>query len=367
MHTNHERHGHEGVSRRGLLGAMGLGGLGLAAGAPVLGTMLSGCAAGGKDGRTSGARGSSGRLLRIAHLTDSHVQPERTADEGFNQCLAHVHALADRPDVIVTGGDLIMDSFATSRARADEQWKLFNAAFDTHARSGRAIPVMHCLGNHDIWGWNKPKSATSGSEPAWGKRHAVDVLGVPGWYYSRTFAGVKLIALDSVQTNGGDGYVGGLDDQQFEWLKGELAATPATQPVVIVTHIPIVHLSTLLVDADFSTSEGVSLGAGVMFLDARRVHNLLERHKNVRLVLTGHIHMTERVDYAGITHINSGAVSGAWWRSQEQARAERAGNTPEAFARDSLRSEPGYGLIDLYADGRLDFAYQSYGRVNRDG
>jgi Icc-related predicted phosphoesterase len=349
-----------GVSRRSLLGALGLGGLGLAAGLPVLG----GCAAGGKG--ASGGSGSSGgsrRLLRIAHLTDSHVQAERTADEGFQQCLAHVHALQDRPDVIATGGDLIMDSFDSGKARTEEQWKLYTAAFAAHARSGRGIPVMHCLGNHDIWGWNKSKSGTTGSEAGWGKRYAMDQLGVPGWYYSQVQRGVKLIALDSVQTNGGDGYVGGLDDAQFEWLRGELAATPRTQTVVIVTHIPIVHLSTLLVDADFSMREGVSLGAGTMFLDARRVHNLLERHPNVRLVLTGHIHMTERVEYAGLTHINSGAVSGAWWRSQEKARSERAADSREGFDRRALRSEPGYGLIDVYED-RVEFVYQGYGRVN---
>lgn len=353
---------HTDVSRRSLLGAIGLGGLGLAAGLPGLG----GCATSGGATSKSGLGGRDGRLLRIAHLTDSHVQAERTADEGFRQCLAHVHALKDRPDVIATGGDLIMDSFDSGKPRAQEQWRLFTDAFAAHAPSKGGIPVMHCLGNHDIWGWNKAKSGTMGSEAGWGKRYAIEQLGVPGWYYSQVHRGVKLIALDSVQTDGGDGYVGGLDDAQFEWLRGELAATPRTQTVIIMTHIPIVHCSTLLVDANFSAQEGVKLGAGTMFLDARRVHNLLERHPNVRLVLTGHIHMTERVEYAGITHINSGAVSGAWWRSQEKARGERAADSREGFERRALRSEPGYGLIDVYED-RVEFAYQGYGRVNAAG
>jgi len=325
---------------------MGIGALGLGA-----------CAA---SQRAGGSAPRSGRLLRIAHLTDSHVQPERTAEEGINQCLTHVHALADRPDVIVTGGDLIMDSFETTKARADEQWKLLNGAFAAH----KSIPVMHCLGNHDIWGWHKAKSSTSGNEPGWGKRYAIDMLGLPGWYYAQTHRGVKLIALDSVQTDGDDGYVGGLDDQQFEWLKGELAATPRTQTVVIVTHIPIIHVSALLVDASLSREEGVKLGGGSMLMDARRVHNLLERYPNARLVLTGHIHMTERVEYAGITHINSGAVSGAWWRSQDKARQARGADTAEGFAKPAPRSDPGYGLIDLYTNGSVDFTYQSYGRVN---
>lgn len=65
------------------------------------------------------------RALRIAHLTDIHVQPERQAAEGFEACLVHCQSQPDRPDVIFGGGDLVMDALGADRSRVDQQWSLF--------------------------------------------------------------------------------------------------------------------------------------------------------------------------------------------------------------------------------------------------
>src|SRR5690606_10418224 len=44
------------------------------------------------------------RLLRLAHLTDVHVQPELNAERGMAACLHHAQSLADPPQLILTGG-----------------------------------------------------------------------------------------------------------------------------------------------------------------------------------------------------------------------------------------------------------------------
>lgn len=321
-----------------------------------LGALAGGCAT-SPGGAARGRESSRGRVLRIAHLTDMHVQPERQGDAGFAKCLDHVNALrgSEKPDVLITGGDLIFDSFSKNDTRTRLLWDRFTRVLADHNR----VPTLHCLGNHDIWGWNKKESGTTGGEAQWGKRWAVDELGLAGTYTRYDVQGVRIIVLDSVQP-AGEGYEGGLDDAQFEWLQGELRAAPATTPVVVVTHIPVFHASTLLVDARMDDQRRKLTGAGAIFVDSNRVVALLAQHPNVRAVLSGHIHMQERIEYAGIHWINSGAVSGAWWQSQEKSKEffrKRGDLTPIR----PNRADAGYALIDLFADGSVQWKYVEYG------
>ena len=107
-----------------------------------------------------------GRRLRVAHLTDIHVEPELCAGEGLAACFQHVQQLADKPELIVTGGDHVMDSFDADDARTTLQWDLWNKV----RKHECSIPVRSCIGNHDVWGWGKEKSKTTGQESNWGKR-----------------------------------------------------------------------------------------------------------------------------------------------------------------------------------------------------
>jgi hypothetical protein len=53
--------------------------------------------------------------------------------------------------------------------------------------------------------------------------------------------------------------------------------------------------------------------------------------------------MVDRVDYRGHTFICDGAVSGNWWKGPRLSFPE------------------GYGLFDLYPDGRFEHRYVTYG------
>ena len=114
------------------------------------------------------------RVLRIAHLTDIHVQPEKNAGTWLATCLRHVQDMKDRPDVLFNSGDSIMDSLGADASRTQAQWEVFKKVFKEEC----SLPVEHCIGNHDVWGWNKKKSGTTGSEPLFGKKRAMEALGL---------------------------------------------------------------------------------------------------------------------------------------------------------------------------------------------
>lgn len=280
------------------------------------------------------------RVLRLAHLSDIHVQPERGAGEGLAAALRHVHALQDKPDLILTGGDLVMDSFEASRERTQTQWDLFTNVLGQECK----IPVEHCLGNHDVLGWNKKNSKTRGDEQGWGKVWACDLLGLPAPYRSFERAGWRFIVLDSVFPHE-DGYIGRLDDAQWEWLRGTLEQTAATTPVLIVSHIPILTATTFM---DNSRKGGdFTVSRSLMHEDMLTFRDLFLKHRNVRVCLSGHMHLYDRLDYNGTTFICDGAVSGSWWKGTHQ-------QTPA-----------GYGVFNLYDDGTFENEYVEYGWAAR--
>lgn len=295
-------------------------------------------AASSAPGSAPVAAASRRRALRVAHLTDIHVQPERGAAEGMAAALRDVAALDEPVDLVLTGGDHIMDCFAADEARTRTQWELYSQVLRDNCR----IPVRACIGNHDIWGWSKAESRTRGDEPRWGKTWAREVLGLEADHGAFVQGGWKFILLDSVRAFG-DGYTGHLQPAQREWLEAELAATPSTQPVCVLSHIPLLTVTVIAGDAKRAKDLSITVPGDLMHSDAATVCGILARHPNVKLCLSGHIHQIDRIEWRGITFICDGAVSGAWWKGPN-------GSTPE-----------GYGVLDLYDDGTLDWRYRTYG------
>lgn len=277
------------------------------------------------------------RAIRIAHLTDIHVQPERAAGLGMETCFKHVQAHEDKPSLVLTGGDLVMDSFDQDAPRTKLQWELFTKVL----KDACGLPVKHTLGNHDIWGWNKKKSKTTGDEPMWGKKWACETLGLAKPYHSYDQAGWHFIHLDSVAPDG-DGYCGKLDDEQMDWLKADLAKTNSKTPVLIISHIPIVSVAPAISGKEDPKLVDHKIGGGVMHRDAIQLKQLFLKHRNVKVCLSGHLHLNERIDFNGVTYLCNGAVSGGWWRGKNAETAN------------------GYALVDLYDDGTFENRYVEY-------
>ena len=283
------------------------------------------------------------RVLRLAHLTDVHVQPELGAADGLAACLRHVQALKDPPQLILTGGDAVMDVYGADAARAKVQADLWRSVW----RAECSLPVEHCLGNHDVWGWDRKESKTTGGEPKWGKPWALDLLGLDRPYRSFDRAGWHFIVLDSVHPAPDGGYIARLDDEQFRWLGADLAKTPPATPVLVLSHIPIISAAAMMYGEQEKSGDWV-VPASWMHIDARRIKDLFARHPNVKLCLSGHIHTCDQVTYRGVTYVCGGAVCGDWWKG------------------DVDGTEEGYDIVDLFADGTFRATYQPYGWTPRE-
>jgi 3',5'-cyclic AMP phosphodiesterase CpdA len=283
------------------------------------------------------------RALRLAHLTDVHVQPELGAADGLAACLRHAQSHKDPPQLILNGGDAVMDVFGADAGRAKVLGDLWRRVWKAEC----ALPVEHCVGNHDVWGWDRKDSKTTGAEAGWGKRWALDLLGLDRSYRSFDRAGWHFVVLDSVHRSEKDGeYVARLDDEQFHWLGTDLRSTPATTPVLVLSHIPILSVAAMMYGEQEKSGEWV-VPSSWMHIDARRLKDLFARHGNVKLCLSGHIHTCDQVKYAGVTYVCGGAVCGDWWKGPIEGTSE------------------GYSLVDLYADGTFDVQYLPYGWTAR--
>ena len=279
------------------------------------------------------ATATPARLLRIAHLTDVHVQPLVGAARGFEKCLHHVQGMADKPDLIINGGDAIMEAHGRGQDSVRRQWKLYHDVL----QSENALPMLNCIGNHDIW----CKDETPASFGA-GRQWAMDELQMTKRHYSLDRNGWHIVVLDSVQPKADGGwYTACLDDEQFDWLANDLKDTPATTPVLVVSHVPILS-ACVFFDGQRFSGDNWNVPSRWMHSDTVRITSLFREHPNVKAALSGHIHLVDRVDYGGVSYFCNGAVSGAWWFGQYHHTAA------------------GYAVIDLFDDGIVKNTYVNY-------
>ena len=308
------------MERRDFLKAIGLTALGMGSGAAL------GAAA------ASRGRPDRKRVLRIAHLTDVHVQPERGAPEGLARCLRHVQSLDDPPDFILNGGDTVFDMLEADRDRVKAQWRVWHDVI----RNECSLPIEHCIGNHDVWG------RAPADDPLAGKAWALEEMGLERPYRSFDRAGWHFIVLDSTHPTPKGWYTAKLDEEQRHWLVADLEATDPSTPVMVISHIPILTVTSFLI-GDQAKSGDWQVPGSWMHLDARPLAELFARRGNVKLCASGHMHMVDWLEYRGVHYVCNGAVSGAWWEG------------------DYYENGPGYALIDLYDDGSFERQYLSYG------
>ena len=317
------------VTRRGFIQTSTVAMLGLIA--------SGGCNAGKPSGYAATNILEKKRNIRFAHFTDIHVEPKLDAPEGLTAALHHAQSLKDRPDMIITGGDNIMDSLGADDNWTEIQYGVLKEVFAKECK----LPVKFCVGNHDVWGWDKTKSKTTGQEELWGKKRVIKELGLPNRYYSFDAGNWHIIMLDSPYPGDHSVYIGRLDEEQLGWLKKQLELFKNSH-ICIISHIPLLSAATLLNGDNEKTGRWI-LPYEMMHKDARNLKDLFANYPNVKLCISGHLHLVDRVVYNNVTYICDGAVCGAWWRGKHYECNE------------------GYGVFDLYADGSFEHQYISYG------
>ncbi|HWD40527.1 MAG TPA: metallophosphoesterase [Fimbriimonas sp.] len=276
--------------------------------------------------------------FRFAHLTDLHIKGHQCG-QSVRRAFRHAVDRPHRPDLIVTGGDLVYDAMYGNERCVDRQWRHVSRAF--HAE--RSVPIEHILGNHDIWGIDRDKSQTKGNEPLYGKKWAMQVLNMPQTYRSFDRGGWHFVLLDDVQALPEQKtYEARLDEAQFQWLGNDLASLKSTTPVIVLSHVPILGASVFFPPQTSQDSSKWALPFSMMHGDAHRIVELFARHPNVKLCLSGHTHLIDKVEYKGVTYLCNGAVSGNWWNGPFQG------------------FPPGYSMIDLFPDGTFSSEFQDY-------
>ena len=202
------------------------------------------------------------RPFLLAQLSDPHIGATWFDDQSVPRLAAAVEsirAIRPRPDAVLVSGDIA--DHAT-----DEEYEQVRALL-----APLEAPVYVLPGNHD-------------------DRLALHrQFGVPGAdgkpvRYSVDLGPLRLVVLDTTRP-GEDG--GALEGGQLDWLDAELAAAPE-QPTLIAMHHPPLVIGVPVWDE-----------IGLAAADRRALGDVIERHQQVRRLVSGHFHSTITGELAG--------------------------------------------------------------------
>ncbi|MDP4261722.1 MAG: metallophosphoesterase [Bacteroidota bacterium] len=277
--------------------------------------------------------------VRFAYLTDTHVKPGIIPETGMAKAFHHAQSLKPKVDFIINGGDSIMDSLEADKQKTQTQWDLFHSIL----KKENSLPIYHCIGNHDVWGWfiknDKPEA-----DKLYGKLWVVETLEMPKRYYSFTKDKWHFIVLDSTQLNPAGGYIAYIDPEQLSWLQSELAQTPKDKFICIVSHIPILSICAGLFFDKTETNGDLKIQRNLMHTDFLSLKKIFLNYPNIKVCLSGHIHLQDEINYLGVKYYCNGAVCGNWWSGAFQEFA------------------PAYAVIELYDDGTCSRKMIDYGQ-----
>ena len=236
----------------------------------------------------------------FVHLTDIHLQPESKAYEGFLKAIETINNLHPRPAFCITGGDLVMDALGVNFERANLLYNMYS-----EAKKKLKMPVYDVLGNHECFGVYE-ESGIIPDHPEYGKEMFKKRLGNGRTYSSFDYQGWHFMLLDTIGLTADRKYIGELSSNEIEWMKADLQNTGADTPVVMVSHIPLV---TALPEYLYPFEKS---DPSWQVTNTNEIAPELEKH-NVKLVLSGHLHMVESWLYKSMNFTCSGAVCGSWW------------------------------------------------------
>ena len=275
--------------------------------------------------------------LRFAHLTDIHVRQDTVSMSGMSKALHHVQRLPQKVEFIINGGDAIMDALDADKEKTKTQFGIFQNIL----KNDNSLPVYHCIGNHDVWGWfikeNKPEQ-----DRLYGKVWVVEEFNMPRRYYSFTKDRWHFIVLDSTQLNPAGGYIAKLDPEQLDWFQQELKQVPHDKFICLVSHIPILSICAGLYFDKTEANGDIKIQRNLMHSDFFSLKKILLQHPNIKVCISGHIHLQDELDYLGIKYYCNGAISGNWWKGSFQEFA------------------PAYAVLEFYDDGTTRRTMHTY-------
>jgi 3',5'-cyclic AMP phosphodiesterase CpdA len=266
--------------------------------------------------------------FKVAFLTDIHVQKELNAERGFLSAINKVNEM--NPDLVITGGDLIMDALNQSYERSDSLFNLYDSLCDSFN-----MPVYNTIGNHDVFGLYKT-SGIDTTHHEYGKKMYINRLGDGKSYSSFDHKGWHFILLDAIEFTPERKYIGGISQSQIDWIKKDLTRLDKKTPIVLSTHIPFISVSKQILEGSTAALTEV-----IVVKNSKEILALFEGY-NLKLVLQGHLHIVEEIIFKETHFITGGAVSGNWWKGSHYG------------------FEEGFVIIEFYEDD-FNWKYIDYG------
>ena len=205
------------------------------------------------------------------------------------------------PCYAITMGDIL------SSNKGDNDNYMREPMRDAFAYSKIGLPVFQIMGNHDYTYFKEGQKIVDEKSPninlAAQRRHE-EVFGPINYSFDRGnfhIIGMKNIYYTKLAIDGENSYGYGFTNEEFEWLKQDLALVPKDKAVVLCVHGRIL---------------------GYTSRHYAEAKSLLNEFNEVH-IMTGHTHKTYNYDHATqesttpkLYEHNVGALCGAWWSSR---------------------------------------------------
>jgi Icc protein len=215
------------------------------------------------------------RPFTIVQLTDPHIGAPWSADPAgalAGAIAAILETLGGPPDALLVSGDIASTPLDAEYAEARRLLEQLGA------------PVYVLPGNHDD---RSGLARAFGAEGALGPERASGLDAAPGesLSYAAVVGPVRLVALDTTRPGSSGGQ---LDSARLQWLAAALQADRETPTLLAMHHPPLV------------TGHRAMDEIGVPEADRSALASVLAGHKQVQLIVAGHVHRTIVGGVAGV-------------------------------------------------------------------